>query len=116
MNVKINIRVILTAMLSKVTYNVPAALRLLLLQTLTKTNLRNYFERQNCSYQIIFHEEQNSKRKPSNSVKLTVIILLPTCSAIGDNLFICSVFYCLVEQSYHYLGRLALLNSTLSNI
>ena len=62
-----------------------AALRLLLLLTLTKTNLRNYFERQNCKHQIIFHEEQNSRRKPSNSVKLTVIILLATCSTIGYN-------------------------------
>ena len=65
----------------KLLSNVPAALRLLLLPTLTKTNLRNYFERQNCSYQIIFHEEQNSRRKPSNSVKLTVIILLDAVSA-----------------------------------
>ena len=44
-------------------------MRLLLLQKLAKTNLRNFFERKSCSNQHIFHEDENSKRKPSNSAK-----------------------------------------------
>ncbi len=58
-----------------------AALRLLLLQSLTKTKLQIFFEIKTCNYLIIFHGDENSSRKPSNSAKLTVIILLATVLA-----------------------------------
>ena len=42
-----------------------AACHQLLLRARTKTNLQNFFGRQNCNHQIIFHEDKNASPSPA---------------------------------------------------